>query len=1200
MKQIKYLKLTVCFFAFLFIIFLGIKSTNAIYRDTKSATINLSIIDGEIICKKATTIHSEECHSASGNVGCRAAGYAVGEVINYGSIIDSDTLKAGDVFDCNVDGTGYNQRFYYLRTLDNKAVLIYYTNFEGESGPGSTNNYTHDVAHSMLPTTTQWDSLPVTFEVQTDDYRPARFITYEDLEAASGKTNLTTTGVFDDINFIFENTTYANTTGHSTVWLEDHGTTRYRYHKDERKLVVADKDSSVNAVRPIIEVPLSMIEDSYIIRFNPNGGTVTNEYLNILKGNSLGTLPTATNGTYAFGGWYTDTTYTTQIDANTTPNDYDTYYAKWVIPVSEADLASTSMIMEEEEQASIVINNASTLEPYTFTSSDTSVATVDQNGLVTAISEGTAIITITGTDSQTTKQVTVTVTTSIIEYTVIFDSQGGTEVADMKVQRNTAIGTLPTTTRTNYNFMGWYTDTNWTTQVTEETIIDTDNTTFYAKWIPIDALVEMNGLYYETLQEALDLAPSSTQTTIKLLKDFTITSNDVVKNSTSYYWGDLYNKNTDKNIIFDLQGYTITNTVNENYIIRSKATIEIKNGTIINSANGKGAVESNDKSMTINNMTITATGNRQAAYIDTTGSIIIKGNSVLTANALIETGKNRGTVQCASSGGKLTILSATISSDTGYAVANTCNDGNLVIGQKDGLYDTESIVISGGINGVHSTKKYALYDGMIRGVTAAVNNEANINLIEDDATKVKDTANGYNRLYYTVPQPPSNIRLTLNADGGEVTPTYVIIELGDPVGELPTPTKGIYTFEGWYTEDDEEVLSTRIPETDETYHAVWSYDSSDEIIEHDIMPAAVRTYFDNISTWASGATDSNHSSFDTAMMNNFNSNNCKYFKNYDNREIEEGGSIYCDQPNPYDTGMVETIKVYKSNAAKEKGDEATYVTANNGKIYNMIPGEIYKWELASDSNVYGYVKAIGERRLISIDNNIGINKMRNVRDLGGIKVDQNGDGTIDGTIKYGILYRGERIINGSGAYLNKLGIQYELDLRTSTDHGKNNEDTLTNNITNGSSNSFEIRHYIIDYENYLTNYNTARAALTKVMTEIVNTTDDDYAMFFHCRIGADRTGTLAYLIEGILGAPEEERYRDYELTLFYGFRDRTRFYTMKPGGEEPNDKKFVYLKSIMLNNNKEDVYDWYMKGSTDTTADDALIQAFKTKMIDNL
>ena len=1190
MKQIKYLKLTVCFFVFLFIIFLGIKSTNAIYRDTKSATINLSIIDGGIICKKATTIHSEECHSTGGNVGCRSAGYADGEVINYGSIIDSDTLKTGDVFDCNVDGTGYNQRFYYLRTLDNKAVLIYYTNFEGASGPGSTNNYTHDVAHSMLPTTTQWDSLPVKFEVQTDDYRPARFITYEDLEAASGKTNLTTTGVFDDINFIFENTTYANKTGHSTVWLEDHGTTRYRYHKDERKLVVADKDSSVNAVRPVIEVPLSMIEDSYIIRFNPNGGLVSTEYLSVLKGESLGTLPIPTNGAYPFGGWYTDTTFTTQIDADTIPADYDTYYAKWVLPVSDADLASNTMTLEEEEQESIVINNASALEPYTFASSDTSVATVDQNGLVTAVSEGTAIITITGTTSQTTKQVTVTVTATTIEYTVIFDSQGGTPVSNITVQKNAAIGTLPTTTKTDNDFAGWYTDTTWATQVTEETIISADNTTFYAKWIPTDAIAEMNGEYYLTVQAAIDDAPA-TLTTINILKDVTTNLKD------KGIWADFTgNSNINKNIILDLNEHTISYPgTNGAYLVRSKATVEVRNGSMISNGSS-GALEANGGTLTISNVNIEATGNKQAIFNEG-GTIIVKDGTIAkskTSGAYNQV--DRGTVQ--NNSGTMTILDATIINTVGAGLS--IGNGTVTVGAKDGIYDTTIIDIQGNTYGISSKKNFSLYDGMIKGVTNAINDEPKITGIEDDASKVKDTANGYNRLYYTVPQPPSNVMLTLDADGGEVDPAFKVIELGDPVGELPTPTKGIYTFEGWYTEDDEEVLSTRIPETNETYHAVWSYDSSDEIIEHDIMPAAVRTYFDNISTWASGATDSNHSSFDTAMMNNFNSNNCKYFQNYDNRGVEEGGSVYCDQPNPYDTGMVETIKVYKSNAAKEKGDEATYVTANNGKIYNMIPGEIYKWELASDSNVYGYVKAIGERRLISIDNDTGINKMRNVRDLGGIKVDKDGDGTIDGTIKYGVLYRGERIINGSGAYLNKLGIQYELDLRTSTDHGKNNEDTLTNNITNGSSNTFEIRHYIIDYENNLTNYNTARAALTKVMTEIINTTDDDYAMFFHCRIGADRTGTLAYLIEGILGAPEEERNRDYELTMFYGFRDRTRFYSIKPGGEEPNDKKFVYLKSIMLNNNKEDVYDWYMKGSTDTTADDALIQAFKTKMIDNL
>ena len=159
MKQSKNLKFVVLYFMFLFIIFLCAKDSNAIYRNTESTTIILSVVDSEIICKKATILHSEVCNTAKNSEGCKAAGYTAGETITYGSIINSDTLKPGDVFDCDVDGTGYNQRFYYLRTIDNKAVLIYYTNFEGEDGALAEHNYTYDVALTKLPTTSQWDNL---------------------------------------------------------------------------------------------------------------------------------------------------------------------------------------------------------------------------------------------------------------------------------------------------------------------------------------------------------------------------------------------------------------------------------------------------------------------------------------------------------------------------------------------------------------------------------------------------------------------------------------------------------------------------------------------------------------------------------------------------------------------------------------------------------------------------------------------------------------------------------------------------------------------------------------------------------------------------------------------------------------------------------------------------------------------------------
>ena len=405
-----------------------------------------------------------------------------------------------------------------------------------------------------------------------------------------------------------------------------------------------------------------------------------------------------------------------------------------------------------------------------------------------------------------------------------------------------------------------------------------------------------------------------------------------------------------------------------------------------------------------------------------------------------------------------------------------------------------------------------------------------------------------------------------------------------------------------------------------------SIDGVMNIVEFDTMSTAMRTYFDNISTWDAGQSDSNHSSFDSYMTNNLNTNKCVYFEN-DNRDTEvnysSGFTNYCDQPKQYDTGVTGNVNVYEYNVStKTRGPLATYVTANNGKLYNMIPNQVYYWESASDSSKNGYVKPLGERRIISIDNtapNSAKYKMRNVRDLGGIKVDTNGDGTIDGTIKYGKLFRSEKIWGGDGTtvqYLNKLGIYNEMDLRADSEVVTSNEDSLhkiTSNPSSSSNKVFEIIHYGIDYTDNYANYKLSRDAAARVMYEFVkahNAGDDNYSLLFHCRIGADRTGTLAYILEGLLGAPTEERYRDYELTVFFGLRERTRYYYNKGS----NTVKFQYLKKSIRDagdGTNEDVMTWFLKdGNTATVTDEdtlqtvtvnlpTLISDFRSIMIDS-
>ena len=64
-----------------------------------------------------------------------------------------------------------------------------------------------------------------------------------------------------------------------------------------------------------------------------------------------------------------------------------------------------------------------------------------------------------------------------------------------------------------------------------------------------------------------------------------------------------------------------------------------------------------------------------------------------------------------------------------------------------------------------------------------------------------------------------------------------------------------------------------------------------------------------------------------------------------------------------------------------------------------------------------------------------------------------------------------------------------------------------------------------------------RDAITIAMQDVVA----GKKIYFHCKIGTNRTGTLAYFLEGLLGVSQEEKLQDYELSYFYGLLNRHKW-----------------------------------------------------------
>ena len=244
----------------------------------------------------------------------------------------------------------------------------------------------------------------------------------------------------------------------------------------------------------------------------------------------------------------------------------------------------------------------------------------------------------------------------------------------------------------------------------------------------------------------------------------------------------------------------------------------------------------------------------------------------------------------------------------------------------------------------------------------------------------------------------------------------------------------------------------------------------------------------------------------------------------------------------------------------------------------MIPGVTYYWESANDSNIHGLVKATGNRRFITTS-------VRNVRDLGGLEVDTDNDGTVDGTLKYGRLFRGAKLSSSNTDVVNltKLGITEELDLRGSSEGAG---DARFSNFQ-----PREITNYLINPTTHNANYTVFRQALVDTMLDVIANQN----IYFHCKIGTDRTGTMAYFLEGLLGVSEEDRVQDYELSYFYGLLNRHRFHDQLEGSSI--NPRFTTMHNTYDTNQK--IYEWFTYGLTgdDKTAADNLINDFRTAMV---
>lgn len=283
-------------------------------------------------------------------------------------------------------------------------------------------------------------------------------------------------------------------------------------------------------------------------------------------------------------------------------------------------------------------------------------------------------------------------------------------------------------------------------------------------------------------------------------------------------------------------------------------------------------------------------------------------------------------------------------------------------------------------------------------------------------------------------------------------------------------------------------------------------------------------------------------------------------------------------------------------------------------LYNMIPGKIYHYRIVStkggnDTTVgFGQIEPTGMLRWLLAEGTW------NVRDMGGWP------GLGGHPIKYGQLFRGGQLTNPNSPYdillkangiqaMRNAGIRAELDLRSSSQaHYTTTAIAGTGyaaDFTNIATTSARMWQYDKDDSNI------------KAIQWVINELKAGKPVFYHCQNGADRTGTIGFLIGALLGMSESDLAKDYELTTFcqkavvdfddseVGFA-RLRNYEGKKGSvdgsSDPKDYMFAplidKLNTISGVSIQRKIYNFFKNGVNGTKISEADLDWFIKEMVD--
>lgn len=427
-------------------------------------------------------------------------------------------------------------------------------------------------------------------------------------------------------------------------------------------------------------------------------------------------------------------------------------------------------------------------------------------------------------------------------YTIQYNANGGTGIMqDREVFCSQSINLdLNTFERSGFEFDGWNTDpggagTSYSDGQSVSNLAAANSTiTLYAQWSEGNYEAEIvGGSKYETIQEAVNAA--GTGATVRVLKNIVLTSAVNVSNN--------------KNIILDIQNYTLSNANNLDInIIKNSGTLEIISGTIHSNAPHAAIDNESSGRLKVSGGQIIATGERQAIY-NAGGTVEVTGTAYLSSSA-----SDRATIQNFkpnnANAGTVTISGGTIISTTttskgavqneatgtvvvtgGSITSNNAmgidNSGTLILGVQDDDIDITDPVIQGATYGVKTAGNGTVefYDGIVKGQTNAFNDESDITEQEDDSIIQHSSEVISGNTYETAYLEMTDAKITFDGNGGTPAETIMFVPYDTAIGTLPNnPTWTHYSFDGWYTDPSggTQVTASTVVTDSTRYYAHWT------------------------------------------------------------------------------------------------------------------------------------------------------------------------------------------------------------------------------------------------------------------------------------------------------------------------------------------------------------------------------------------